>query len=342
MCISATQSAKSERYLKSSETNKRRTALKNWDALKQKFAEQIILPEICPNSIEDSFTVICSKHGELRTTISNLKNQKQGCKLCVLKRIKIVDGKKQCTNCNEYKLLSEYSPTNKTDIAGEKIYNQWCKPCEKQRRAINDRNRRNNPESLQKLKANKQKYYKKLLAKKLDLGNGPSSPLHSKRCVVCNKAWVSKRPIYKDTCSSECKASNMSIKKRGIKLIRTERQYKCKACNELYIGKKPGRCNECSRLVRKAHKKKRRAAIRSVAIETVVDIKVFQRDKWRCKQCDMKVQKQCILRDDAAEVDHIVPLSLGGPHSYSNVQTLCRRCNQIKSNSYRGQLVMLL
>ena len=279
MCTSTNQGAKSERYLRSSETNKRRTALKNLDALKQKFAGQIILPEICPNSIKDSFTVICSKHGKLETTIFNLQGKTHACRFCALKRIKIVDGKKQCTNCSEWKLLSEYSPTNKTDIAGEKIYNQWCKPCEKNYRKEQAKRRRGNPDSLLKMKANSVKHNAKKaqikLAIQLDSGNGPSSPLHLKRCVVCNKAWVSKRPIYKDTCSLKCAVLYRASKVIGRKIERTEKQYKCRQCSKTFIGKAPGKCNECIKIFQKAVKKKRRVAIRSVAIETVVDIKVF-------------------------------------------------------------------
>lgn len=259
-----------------------------------------------------------------------------------IKRIKIVDDKKQCTNCSEWKLLSEYSPTKRTDASGEVIYCQWCKPCEKNYRKEQARKRRANPDSLLKIKANEQKYYKKILAKKLDLGQGPSSFLHSKCCVVCNKAWVSKRRIYKDTCSPKCAVLHRASKVIGRKIERPEKEYKCRQCKEIFTNNHPGKCNKCIKLYKKAQKKKRIAAIKTVAIETVIDVKVFQRDKWRCKHCDIKVQKQYILRDDAAEVDHIVPLSLGGPHSYSNVQTLCRKCNQAKSNSYKGQLVMLL
>ena len=239
-----------------------------------------------------------------------------------IKRIKIVDDKKQCTNCSEWKLLSEYSPTKRTDASGEVIYCQWCKPCEKNYRKEQARKRRANPDSLLKMKANKQKYHKKILAKKLDLGQGPSSPLHSKCCVVCNKAWVSKRRIYKDTCSPKCAVLHRASKVIGRKIERTEKEYKCRQCKEIFTNNHPGKCNKCIKLYKKAQKKKRIAAIKTVAIETVIDVKVFQRDKWRCKHCDIKVQKQYILRDDAAEVDHIVPLSKGGAHAAFNLQVL--------------------
>ncbi len=91
---------------------------------------------------------------------------------------------------------------------------------------------------------------------------------------------------------------------------------------------------------KKTQKAKRRAILRTNIVHNVSPVKVFQRDKWKCCNCGCKVQKVNILADNAAELDHVVPLSLEGPHSYSNVQTLCRRCNQAKSNNYKGQLVL--
>jgi 5-methylcytosine-specific restriction endonuclease McrA len=69
---------------------------------------------------------------------------------------------------------------------------------------------------------------------------------------------------------------------------------------------------------------------------------VFKRDKMKCQRCGIKVQRNDYLSENAAELDHIVPLSKGGPHTWSNVQTLCRACNRDKSDKLEGQLIMLL
>jgi endogenous inhibitor of DNA gyrase (YacG/DUF329 family) len=44
--------------------------------------------------------------------------------------------------------------------------------------------------------------------------------------------------------------------------------------------------------------------------------------------------------DNAPELDHIIPLSLGGTHTKSNTQLLCRKCNRIKGATSSGQLRM--
>jgi hypothetical protein len=50
---------------------------------------------------------------------------------------------------------------------------------------------------------------------------------------------------------------------------------------------------------------------------------VWQRDHGRCVQCEAQ---------DYLEFDHIIPRSRGGADTVGNIQLLCRRCNQKKSN----------
>jgi 5-methylcytosine-specific restriction endonuclease McrA len=49
---------------------------------------------------------------------------------------------------------------------------------------------------------------------------------------------------------------------------------------------------------------------------------VFARDGWSCQYCGAP----------AENVDHVIPRSRGGPHSWENVVAACRRCNSRKEN----------
>lgn len=49
---------------------------------------------------------------------------------------------------------------------------------------------------------------------------------------------------------------------------------------------------------------------------------VFARDEWVCQYCGAP----------AENVDHVLPRSRGGPHTWENVVAACRRCNQEKEN----------
>jgi 5-methylcytosine-specific restriction endonuclease McrA len=49
---------------------------------------------------------------------------------------------------------------------------------------------------------------------------------------------------------------------------------------------------------------------------------VFARDDWSCQYCGAV----------AENLDHVVPKSRGGAHSWDNVVAACRRCNSKKEN----------
>lgn len=49
---------------------------------------------------------------------------------------------------------------------------------------------------------------------------------------------------------------------------------------------------------------------------------VFARDDWTCQYCGAA----------AENVDHVVPKSRGGEHTWENVVAACRRCNSKKEN----------
>jgi 5-methylcytosine-specific restriction endonuclease McrA len=59
---------------------------------------------------------------------------------------------------------------------------------------------------------------------------------------------------------------------------------------------------------------------------------VFVRDGNRCQYCD----------DPAENIDHVIPRSKGGPHSWENVVAACRPCNARKMDHYLHETTMKL
>lgn len=61
-------------------------------------------------------------------------------------------------------------------------------------------------------------------------------------------------------------------------------------------------------------------------------IVVFARSKFKCCECGMEADLSTGWAGvrQQLHVDHIVPVSKGGSHLVSNMQTLCRRCNLSK------------
>ncbi len=90
---------------------------------------------------------------------------------------------------------------------------------------------------------------------------------------------------------------------------------------------------------RRTSRKKRKAAIRAARVESVNPTTVFDRDGWRCQLCGRMTSrsKRGTCHPNAPELDHIMPLSKGGEHSYKNTQCTCRACNHAKSDVELGQ-----
>lgn len=69
-------------------------------------------------------------------------------------------------------------------------------------------------------------------------------------------------------------------------------------------------------------------------VEQIERAIVYDRDAGRCHLCGKKVRGKWHL-------DHIVPLSQGGEHSYRNVAVAHPKCNQSKGRKMKGQLRLL-
>lgn len=52
---------------------------------------------------------------------------------------------------------------------------------------------------------------------------------------------------------------------------------------------------------------------------------IYARDNYRCRKCGRATQD--------LEIDHIFPISKGGKSNFDNLQTLCHRCNALKSDN---------
>lgn len=117
---------------------------------------------------------------------------------------------------------------------------------------------------------------------------------------------------------------------------------------ETHIGKPRQRCEPCTeqqqRRIQKAHKLFRKAIERGAnGGEKVDPYKVFSRDRWTCQLCGTKTPRKLrgTYDDNAPELDHILPISKGGLHTYLNTQCACRKCNAAKGDRPLGQMLLL-
>lgn len=133
------------------------------------------------------------------------------------------------------------------------------------------------------------------------------------------KAWKKVyRKVNKERLNAECKDYRQEHKKER----KIYQQSYVKANSEIY---------------REANRKSR-ALKNTTQTEAINEKIIYLRDGWVCQHCKIKVNKQLKWPDPmSASLDHIVPLSQGGSHTYNNVQLAHLRCNLTKNNNILPQ-----
>jgi hypothetical protein len=134
-------------------------------------------------------------------------------------------------------------------------------------------------------------------------------------------------------------------RKRAFRIQKISTILVCGECSTSFIGTN-GRRTYCSDVcATKASNRNKGQKDRTRNCENkehVNAFKVFARDGWTCQMCKRKTPRKLrgTIAPNAPEVDHIIPLSKGGDHTYLNTQLLCRQCNNDKSDKEIGQLLM--
>ena len=83
---------------------------------------------------------------------------------------------------------------------------------------------------------------------------------------------------------------------------------------------------------------KHRALKHATQIEPISEKQVYLRDGWKCQICHKRVNKKLKWPHPmCASLDHIIPLSKGGTHTYANVQLAHFGCNMSKHNNVLPQ-----
>lgn len=163
-------------------------------------------------------------------------------------------------------------------------------------------------------------------------------------CVVCRSTFTAKPQRL--TCTAACAAQRARDKAREAAVERAPKTHRsCGECGITFLPEYGTKLRAyCSaacrrRAVRRAAKAIRRARQRGAKVEVVRSTDVFERDAWRCHLCCRKTiaAKRGTAHPRAPELDHIVPLALGGAHSYANTACACRECNWRKGATARGQ-----
>ncbi len=165
------------------------------------------------------------------------------------------------------------------------------------------------------------------------------------KCKQCGEQF--RQASYQQVhCSSRCKAKYQTAltvaryqPKRDAATV-----YQCKECGKPFT-KRDERQYLCSvacnaKVTSRNTARVRRARIAGAITESFDPHEVLERDGWKCHICGIKTPKRLrgTMAHNAPELDHILPIAVGGEHTRQNTACACKRCNMAKGAKPLGQL----
>lgn len=159
-----------------------------------------------------------------------------------------------------------------------------------------------------------------------------------KTCRFCGKEL----PKYKSRfCCNECKNKYNRIK-TGVVQSYEKKKRICVVCGKIFYSHRQDK-KACSIECTNINRGKQR--YNGIIVDKDIDLKkLSQRDNGQCMLCGLFVDWEDYEKKDGVvvcggmypSIDHIIPISLGGLHSWDNVQLAHRICNSRKGNRFIG------
>lgn len=247
-----------------------------------------------------------------------------------------------CNKCNTTKPVDAFPITHRKQLDKYEIHPR-CRSCKQE----NDRKlakiktldgRGKNASAKYRQTEKYKDFVKKYFGEKDPYSNfkGQSWKIESVECKGCGKHKIYRggQRLPKNRILNCC-----------IGIIRYKKsiiEVKCINCGIIHKGKGVNsRCNNCRLIKKRKDKIKERAQHRNhksraikygVYYEPVNRYNIFERDDYTCVSCGIKVVLSLTWRPNMATIDHIIPMSKGGAHIDSNLQTMCSMCNIRKSD----------
>lgn len=125
----------------------------------------------------------------------------------------------------------------------------------------------------------------------------------------------------------------------------TREPHICPVCGK--YTKRPVYCSSvCARkaMIKRGHATRRARARDAIVDRNITLTAVIERDNGICYLCGKRVDEtDYIVRNEAVvcgnlypSIDHVIPLSKGGKHSWGNVRLAHRVCNSVKGDDIHG------
>lgn len=169
-------------------------------------------------------------------------------------------------------------------------------------------------------------------------------------CEVCDTAFKSRTGNHTKTCSSDCSKKLQQQRRLEQRKLAFGPPRTCRQCAKVFTWNTEFWIDYCSKACRteaRAEAKKRDSHVRrarkaKATIEHFGPTYILKRDNYICQACGVKTKpKEKPNHPLYPNVDHIVPLSVGGEHSKKNCRCVCTSCNSKKCNRTLNDQLLL-
>lgn len=158
-------------------------------------------------------------------------------------------------------------------------------------------------------------------------GNKPARTCKDRRCVLEMRARIARERYAADPEKHRSRVAtaraNLTDEQRAAERKRWQS----------WVASRGGRAavGRASDLVRRARKA-------GVDAESFDSLEVYERDGWTCGICDVEIDPQLKHPDPmSVSLDHVIPLSLGGPHTRANTRPAHLQCNIRRGNRVESE-----
>lgn len=167
---------------------------------------------------------------------------------------------------------------------------------------------------------------------------------HDTKCSVCEKrnSELRKAEQQRQREAERERIQNEKIRKFWEQPFRQEVVSFCPVCNSAFVGYKKVCSPECGKKrANTLNYDKRVRKIRAAYKDKITLAELYRRDNgvcWICgKECDYEdyykdENDNFIVGANYPSIDHVLPLSKGGIHSWDNVKLAHHYCNSLKSD----------
>jgi 5-methylcytosine-specific restriction endonuclease McrA len=171
--------------------------------------------------------------------------------------------------------------------------------------------------------------------------NKQSKDGHVNKCKVCKSQYdknpeltMKRKRNYQENTEEILQRNKKYRQKNAKQISEQKKQYYTEHSEQIKKRMKIYWKTESGKETKFKDSLKKRSNDFNVVFSPVKRMGILDRDNWECRRCGVSVHDESTGNwntHDKAHIDHIIPLSKGGPSTLDNLQTLCRTCNLSKS-----------